>query len=87
MTKEVYWLDKLSIYSTIKLVLTLLINFNSKTNEINYLSYTNKGKLIFFISIKILKIINKKVVHKFVNYDFYNLRHENNNRNKKHQRK
>ncbi|MBM03223.1 MAG: hypothetical protein CL766_00280 [Chloroflexi bacterium] len=77
MTKEVYWLDKLSIYSTIKLVLTLLINFNSKTNEINYLSYTNKGKLIFFISIKILKIINKKVVHKFVNYDFYNLRHAN----------
>ncbi|MBN18067.1 MAG: hypothetical protein CL758_01085 [Chloroflexi bacterium] len=78
MSKQVYWLDQLSVYSTLKLVLIILINFNYKLNEINYLSYTTKGKFIFSISIKILKIINKKITYKFENYDLYVLRNANN---------
>jgi len=77
MIKTVYWLDELSILSSVKLIFIILININSKLNEVNYLSYTTKGKLVFFIGTKMLKIINIKTTSEFIDYDLYDLRNTN----------
>ena len=77
MIKTVYWLDELSVFSSVKLIFIILININFKLNEVNYLSYTTKGKLVFFIGTRMLKIINIKTTSEFIDYDLYDLRNTN----------